>query len=476
MELNYKNILKNKIYLFMFAFVLIASKIFPLENLFGASEDASEIWKVVTTFFSQNPQHSYVMYKGFLSIIPYALLYETSTYLKTNPFFFIKILYCLCFTYISCVGLPSTISYIFNKKNIENYKIFILILLLYFGIGTHFTFLNIDILSIVVMLLSTECTIQIIKKNKNYLYYLYSGIILSMCSQFSGQYLLVTFFSILLIINHLRLLTKNKKIKLLKLLLISIAFFIGYFLIYYSNQLFIKKRIEPIRNKGEWLPTSNEWMKWGLTYKMQITKYGTNTETPIPDNRGLSILKKENADLNRINDGTFSYEYNQYLNLIFKYPLDFIIRWLNRLFLGISVDNNNRNSLFLLISYTLTFFFLNEIKQKYNNFKKIFSKKSLLLFSIISCSLVPSLWWTEMRYFLSIQILVAGSIIYSNSLWNFIINIKIFFINLFNIYNKKHYLPLKFYLLEYFIFITLCFMHFASIYEQIGPYPSILFK
>lgn len=478
-NINYIKMMKksnNKFFLLIFTFLLIGIKIFPLKNILGGSGDAVETWKVVVSFLSQNPYHSYVMYKGVLSIIPNVIFYQLALFFKIDQFFFVKLFYSICFTYISVIGLPFFFSFIFNKK-IETFKIYILVIILFLGIGRYFTFINTDILSLTTLILLINCSIKIVARKKiSLLYYFYAGIIFSACSTISGQYLPAIFLYVCFVFFKIFIFLKNKKIKL-RHILIVISFSVGFFTIKYTNDYFNKTRVEPIRNNSEWLPTGNEWFKWGITYKMLTSKYGSNLT--IPDNRGTSILIKEKADLEKIKGGSIVYGYNGYIKLIAKYPLDFLMLWTKRLFLGISVDNNNVSFIYLFTSYTLTFISLLTVKNHCKKIKNIFlNQKTLLLLSFIVSSLVPCLWWTEMRYFISIQVLIISTAILSDTLWKILYKL-IYSIKQLIVY-KKHFLikeiKINYTLISYFIFIILCFMLFATIYESLGPNINILFN
>src|SRR6185369_929415 len=101
--------------------------------------------------------------------------------------------------------------------------------------------------------------------------------------------------------------------------------------------------------------------------------------------------------------------------LVLKYPIDFMLRWLNRLFLGISVDNNELNFVYLFVSYTLLYLSFLTVRNKCKTLKEILDSRIFLILALILPSLIPCLIHVEMRYFMSIQILIAGTALLSDT-------------------------------------------------------------
>ncbi|MBI6873593.1 hypothetical protein [Clostridium aciditolerans] len=463
---------------FIFAFILMALYLFPQKDLIARSGDAVETWKVVTTFLNSNPEHSYVMYKGFLSIIPNVVLYQLALFWGVDQFFFVKMFNCISFAYISTIGLPYFFSYVFNKK-IENYKIYILTIILYLEMGVNFSFISVDASSIVVMLLTVNSVIRIMTCEKKLpsIYYLYMGIIFSMCTLFSGQYLPTVVCTLLFIVFAKVIPIFRKKQVNIKLISIIVFFVVGFSIVNSANNYFVKTRVQPVRDAGQWLPTGGQWLQFALTNNMLMSKY---SDVTIPDNRGKAILIKENRDIESIEKGGGSYNYKDYTKLVLKYPVEFLTRWLNRLFLGVSVDNNETNYFYLLGSYTLLFLSLLTFKKNCKWIKDVFDSRTFLILALILPSLVPCLMHVEMRYFMSIQILIAGIALLSDTLWNSLLNFKEF-IKQVTIDRKNTdsstSIQINYTFVSYLIFITLCFLLFATQYELLGPTnANILFK
>lgn len=471
----------NKITLFIFAFFLMVIYLFPAKDLFAGSGDAVETWKVVTTFFSPTPYHSYVMYKGFLAFIPNVAFYQLSLLFNLDQFFFVKLFNCIGFAYITTIGLPYFFSFIFRKK-IEYYKIYILTFVLYFGIRINFSFISVDFPSILVMMLmvNSAIRIKISEKKLPLYYYIYSGIIFAMSASFSGQYLPAFICTLLfLIFSKVMPMIKRKEIRV-RFFVVLACFVVGFSSINISNNYFVATRVQPARDAGEWLPTGGQWLKFGLTNNMLYSKF-----MMLPDNRGKAILIKENANIQAIEQGGGEYSYQNYVKLVLKYPVDFVMRWLNRLFLGISVDNGKFSSTYLsfkyiFASYTLLFLSLLTIKQECEKLKNVFNSRAFLILALITPSLVPCILHVEMRYFMSIQILIAGTALLSDTFWKSLSGFKEF-VKSITINRKDVTIPcgeirINYSFISYMIFIALCFMLLATQYELIGPKPNILFN
>ncbi|KTE93853.1 hypothetical protein AT727_02540 [Desulfitobacterium hafniense] len=472
-------LLDRKISLFTFAFILMAIYLFPHKDLISASQDAVETWQVVKTFLDPDPYHSYIMYKGFLAIIPNLIFYQLSVLLHFDQFFFLKLFNSFGFAYMVTVGIPYFFSFLFEKK-LENYKIYILTIILFFGIRENFSFLSIDVSSIIVLLLTVNSVIRInnAKSRLPMIYYLYTGIIFAMCLSFSGQYLPGAVFAMLfLLFSKLIPIVKKKQIHF-RFIIIVLCFTLGFSVINITNSYFVETRVQPVRDAGEWLPTGEEWLKFALTNNMLMSKHNPY----IPDNRGEAILILEGADIHSIELGGGSYGFKEYVKLVFSYPLDFIVRWLNRLFLGISIDNVGlKNSephiSYLFVSYSLLFLSLLTMIKHCDRVKRFLDIRTFLVFALIIPSLVPCTMHVEMRYFMSIQILIAGTALLSDTLWKPVKDLiksakKMKTNTRFQIGEIK----ISNVFMSYIIFMTLCILLIATQYELMGPDLPILFS
>jgi hypothetical protein len=166
----------------------------------------------------------------------------------------------------------------------------------------------------------------------------------------------------------------------------------------------------------------------------------------IPDPRGKFILHQENiASASEIS-------ITKYVNMLKKYPLDFITMYAIRLFNGLDIkfpqvyvnESLTSRALFSLINYILLFFGLSNIINYYRN------SGNKLNYILILCSmtfpgLVMVTSFVETRYFLQIQMIL----VYCGSL------------SLFRKTNLQVYNILKL-----IIFLICCFTLSASVYNQ----------
>lgn len=462
--------------LFVFAFIIMAINLFPRKDIFGYSGDAVETWKVVTTFFNSKPYISYVMYKGVMAFLPNLVFYHMSLFFKLDQFFFVKLFNCAGFAYITTVGLPYFFSYILKEK-IENYKIFIMTVILYFGIGVNFSFISVDFPSILVMMLVVNSVIRIKLREKKLplIYYLYMGAVFSVCFLYSGQYIPVVICALLFIFFDIFIPMLKKKEIRLRVLAVLACFAVGFSIVKASDNYFIKTRVDPPRAAGAWIPTGSVWLHYAMTNGMLYSKYPLT----IPDNRGNAILIKEKAPIEQIKQGGGSFTLQHYAKLVLKYPVDFTIRWLERLFLGISVDNDKSSVIFLLASYTLLFLSLLTLKRRCLTLRSVFNSRAFLILAFILPSLVPCLMHVEMRYFMSIQILIAGAALLSDTLWKELWGFGQFAKRL-TVQRESNGsvlgdIKINYAFVNCIVFVTLCFMVFASQYELLGPGIGILF-
>lgn len=469
-------ILDMKSIMFIFAFCLMAIYLFPAKDMVAGSSDALETWEVVRTFFDTNPHSSYVMYKGFLAIIPNLIFFELSRFFNLDQFFFLKLFNSIGFAYITAIGVPYFFSYLFDKK-IEGYKIYVLSIIVFFAIRKNFTFISVDVPSVMVLLLTLNSAIRIkiSQKKLPLIYYIYTGIITSMCALFSGQFLPAVICVILYIISTRFITLIRQKEMWVRFIAVLVCFAVGFSSVNYTNNYFIEKRVEPAREAGEWLPTGGDWLKYRLFGHGLITsKYGGSAN--IPDIRGKAILLRENVDISSIEKGGTVLNLKEYSRIVLKYPLDFLIRWLNKLFLGISVDDNRVSSTYLFFSYTLLFLSLYTLRNKCRMLKDLFNPKIFLILALITPSLVPSLLHVEIRYYMSIQILIAGTALLSNTFWRPFFELKELVLSKQGISLLFNETRINYSFIAYIIFISLCFMLFASLYELAGPTSDILFR
>lgn len=483
-ELKNKNrfmmIIENKAVIFLFAFSLMMILMTTWNDPISASNDAMETWKITTTFFSSTPYAAYVMYKGILAFIPTVISYQLSLLFNTDQFFFFRIFNSAIFAYIAVIGVPGLFKNLFNKE-VNALKRYLLSIFLFMFIGKFFMTLSVDAPSLAILLLMLNLTFKMFDGKKHSVFlWLWLGILYSMCALFSGQYILAPVLGIVYIgiasyQNREKISTKK-----IKVIFSVLLFLVGFFGVRIVNEAYIKYRVEPAREAGVFLPNGEYWLKSSSTNG--LTRMNMDIKT-VPNIIGLSILKNHNLNVEAIKEGSVTLTTVEYFKLALKHPIEFVVIWSSKLFMGVSVGDiiiftggvfrpiyyNAAFALWMMYSFIYLNFVI--MKKNVRRLKQLFSKKLLLVLSMILPSLVPCLMHVEMRYFMSIQVLIIGTVFCSDLIYDTVKEkigknkIKTTEKGLVN-YN----------IVFYFLFIIMCFMLYLLIYAQLGPAESLLLK
>ena len=479
---------KNSLYTigcFIFASVLYLIFIYPSPDMISQSGDSQSIWATITTFYTDDIASSYVLYKGFLSVYPYVWLYKLSIVFQTDAFFFIKIYQSILFGYLSGVGLPYLVQSFLSIRTTLWQRILLIVLLLWiWAFNTSLTMISVDLPSLVVLVTGSNIALRISKQTFKfrYLNYIYAGVVLGLGLCFSGQYIIATFCILLyIIIQTLSSKTRKNVSKKVIIAISVICIIAGFAPVKMYNTYFEKSFVDPMRQSGEWIPTGMDWIVGTAMHKMTFQKYGS--DAMIQDNRGTAIIKELEGDnfdnaYNAIVNGAYPVNAKMYLGLIQKHPIDFISRWCNRLFLGMSPDDASRSVTHLFVNYTLIYFALFEIKKRCRLTIDIINAKSLIPLAFFSAVLIPCFLHVEMRYFIPLQGFVYAVAVLCPTLWTEIGHaIK----GILECIKGKSLTPLKsskfpYKFTLYFLFIVICFSHFAALYDVMGAIPNgILF-
>lgn len=479
-KIEIKKINKPGVVLFIFAFSIMAFYLLPKPDMLLGGADATSIWATITSFHSKNPIPSYVLYKGFLSVYPYVWFYNFSQLLGVDSFFFIKLYHCVLFAYIAAVGFPFLISKLLHIE-LKTWRTMLLIVLLFWVWQFNYalSMLMIDLPSLAVFILCINGALKIAEKGVDTpkLYFVYEGCILGLCMCFSGQY----FLSAICVLLYILIKTipptvfRDKALRVSALIAV-VCLVIGIVPTKAYNMYFEKTVVQPFRDAGEWLPTGKQWAQSGLTRLIPEYKY----DPIIPNNRGLAIIKDfegENFEkaINSITAGV-AYHPQQLLRIYTTHPVDNITSWLNRLFLGLSPDNGRRSILQLFVAYTALYTCLLVIGKKCNSIKEFFSPAFLIVFAFVLAALIPSLLRIEMRYMMALQGLIFAVAVLDNIIWD---GIKSFGIMIMQSIKERSFANLgdkafPYTFAIYLIFLFICLMHFAALYELIGADPTAI--
>lgn len=466
----------NVLLTFIFVFLMVFLWLLPQKNLLGGLGDSVSIWQSIVSYYSNKPTSSYVMYKGFISVFPYVWLYQLAKILKTDIFLFIKIFYSVSFSYIVTIGIPLIFKFLFNKNKIKIWRIVILSFstFLLWKFNYVLNQIVIDLPNLTILVVSICYAITLKQKKTTIINYLFYGFFLGLLLCGSGQYQLSFYLLILFtFINNWYFFNKNKKKIIIYLFLLIIGIVSALSCDYY----FYKHSVEPAKKNGEWIPSKQDWFRASLSGRnMLLLKYANGPT--INNNNGRTILNSINKNFeNQIESGEEPYSPQYFLKIVVSHPVDFITQWMNKLFLAISLDNGNRSVIHLIYFYSLIYVFIQIIFSKIKKISDILKPKALIILSFVLPSITAILFHVEMRYFLSLQILIFSVTILSDDLWKYIKTFTISTKKLF-LKNKRKKINIKinYKFITYILFIIVCLSWYASLYEIVGVNLDILFN
>ncbi len=469
---------------FIISFYLIGDFIFP-PSVFLLLElgDAHSIWQTITSFRDETIKSSYVLYKGFLSVYPYIWLYELAAHLEQDHFLFIKIYHALLFSFVAAVGIPFVVSKILCV-NLRLYKniVFVFILFYLFKFTRIFDGLMVDLPTWTFFVAATS-SVVLIARNRDYFKNVpalfASGILvgLTLCS--SGQYSLAGYLLIVYLFASIfggrkidESLTSRKLIVAFAVFLIAAAVPKVY------DSYFEATIVQPMRDRGDWLPTGQQWLTNGMTRLMPHYKFGHGAQLGVESHRGLAILKKTEGDkfserYERIKQGGGEYSVAEYLGMIRENPLDFAVMWAAKTFLAVSFDGGKARASHLLISYTSLYVCLYLIFLKCIYFRDLINRNSLILLSIISTIAAPVFLFIDMRHIIALQGFMLGFAVHQEKVFG---NIKGYLLIIYGGDKFKsgwiNSLAIPYPAIFYALFLILCFTLYGALLEIPGSDPD----
>jgi len=482
-----KNALIRKIFLnpylipFFISFYLVGDYIFPSSvSLVNISGDSHSIWQTIISFRDETIKSSYVLYKGFLSVYPYIWLYELAVYLKQDQFLFIKIYHALLFSFVAAVGIPYIVSRILCV-NIKLYKNIIFVVILFFSFKFTYIFnaLMVDLPSwtfFVAAIGSAILALNLVYQKKIFVLVV-SGIFVGLTLSSSGQYSLAGY----LLMAYVFVSVFGGKGILHNIINIKLVVLFSVFLIAAAipkiyDSYFEASIVQPMRDRGEWLPPGKVWLTNGMTRLMPHYKYGP---PGIQSHRGLAILKETEGDkfaerYELIKMGGGEYSVNEYVGMIQKNPLDFAVMWATKTFLAVSFDGGKASIRNLLISYTSLYACLYLIFLKCIYFRDLTNRNSLILLSVISTIAAPVFLFIDMRYAIALQGFILGFAIHQER----VLGSVSAYLRSLNFRGDKfgfgriNGLAIPYPAIFYVIFLILCFTLYGALLEISGSDPG----
>ena len=454
---------------FFIAFILYFGYVCKSGDMTALSYDAADIWKTITSWYTNDIYGSYVLYKGINSVYPYVWLYQLALIFNINAWILIKMFFALAFSYTSAIGFPDIIKRMTNRQIGLCRRLltvfFCWIFWYYTGI---FTSLMIDLPCLFYYVLSINFALCIYRKNKHLLLYILAGIFCGLSLSASGQYsvasVCIVIFIILVTFRAYRINEKLEKIciRVLGLLLSMIVIIVW-------NKYFEYAFVNPLRDSGAWIPDSGQWLSAGLTRFIGTYREG-GYAISIPSNRNIAIfqnyLGNNFSKLEQIiYNGGYPMTVLEYINLFFRYPFDFILCYLNAFFLILSPDWGGFHFWPLFVFYSFIYIGLYIGIKRCKTWKNLFSPMIWIIFSFL-WSIVPLLIMNiEPRTCIQIQGFIIALAICDDAFWRGFKNIIDYLCK-----RKKQKVStgwkIPYLQIGWLMFICVCFLHISTLYEN----------
>ena len=371
--------------------IIYVYAMFEYSNVYTGT-DAIENINVATNFFGKFHYTSYVEYRGYLWFVILWFISRISTVFNLSFYYTYTIYGCILFALTLVFLLPRIITVMSKKPSRTLNQIVLLPLLLYL-FGKQFFCPIPDTTPFVLLLCSLYVMLLDLSNKKNIIV---ASVFLGAACLIRSNYYLSVISILLGILLYSRSDFKLKFVCCLLFLcpIISLTF---------TNKIFIDKSTVPLNN----------------TYLTQAILFnGINVQKTSPfeiaDVRGSAILKQE-----KINNAS---EMNpqKYINLIFKYPVDFLTMYSTRLFNGLDIkysqvyayeafSDAKGRVIFSLINYIFLFY---GFAYLFSLFDKVYVREKIknfsVLLSLLSPSLVMVVSFVETRYFLPMSIFILS--------------------------------------------------------------------
>ncbi len=427
--------------IFAVTFIICLEYLLMRGSMIDGSGDAASIWESIKTFYTDNRVASYVMYKGFLSIFPYAWLYQLSLLFRTNEFFFVMIYHALLFSYTVAYGVPMLIETVTGYRAATWQKTALgIVLFWYWNRYGALTQLMVDLPSCTMFLMAIHFA-TLIKKQSGwgkYVSAVMSGLMSGMCANISGQYSVAALFVIAYAILQIwkteerigtnkealkdadqdektdGATTKTKLKKPLKVIFQILAILVMTCIPKLLNVWFDTSVVQPLVARGEWIPAGKSWMERGLIRFLRIGRifYGRDLLDPRGEAIVFSLYGEENGShlLAMADDGGYGWSIADYFWAFLQQPDDFTMLYLNTFVTMLSDDGRFGHIRVLLPGYTMVYLTLCTMGSSVKKWKDVFNEKALIVLGTLA-SVIPSIIFTsfEMRFLLSFQCLLFGT-------------------------------------------------------------------
>lgn len=409
-----KKVISSKVFVFFLTTLIMFLMTYSVD-LFSVSDDAQETWKVAETFFSEDKYYSYVMYKGVYAFLPCVLDIFISGILNIPQVLIFKLFNALCFGYVAAYGIPNLIGYIHKNGEISLLQRYLLVALLIFFESNIIFIVSVDMMSCAMFFALCNSAMKIVKsEEKKIVSFVWFGIWFGLNMCLSGQFGISSLIvALALIINTVYVHFKKNGFKQIKkcvpLACSLLIIFACYFIAKLPNQIYMATVVDPARAAGEWIPTGGDWIINGLSQNLLHITYPSQ----VPDNLSMGFLNAE--QLEQVKAGGAILSYGDYINLILHHPIRFLVRWSERLFLGIMNDPQNliaktvRYPSVMIVSMAVIVYSLyDRFKARFVKYKDIISVDMAIYLGLLFSALVPSFGHVENRYFFTARCFIYG--------------------------------------------------------------------
>ena len=396
---------------FLFAFALVGIYIAGIDPT-SRSGDAGNIWKAIVGMANGTPIGSYVMYKGMISCYPYVWFYKLSQLLNLPTFFFFKLYHGLLFAYITTVGVPCIVEYLFQRKP-KAWQI------LCFSVAAFILWrpsraldqLMVDLPCCAFFIFAAHMALRLGRVHRGYVAtVLATGLFCGLNATASGQYGLVMLCILLFAFMQI-VVRKNRDFSGKRRLFYVLILLVGYAVPQALNVIFMTKVVAPLIANGAWIPDGEFWLRRGLLYMLP---YAENFPARF-NLRGYAILESiygsaeaAEAAIAAAGAGSAGWSVGEWFTAFAHYPMDFMTLFLDKAFMCVTTDAQDGSLGYLLVGYTLLYIALMTMVKYTPKLRSVFQRKTLLVIAAL-LTIAPLVVLTvEARAAIAFQSLIFG--------------------------------------------------------------------
>ncbi|UHD45332.1 glycosyltransferase family 39 protein [Aureimonas altamirensis] len=406
--------------------------------------DAYHTWEVARTLYDENRHTSYVEYRGPFTFILYNIIFIISHLIGVNELTILRIVLSLMFATLVSYIFPILYEFILLKR-ISFYEILLFSLWNFMFFSGYYLYPQTDATALFFFSAGLLAFVKALNEGRGSWYAL-AGTLVAFSIMLRLNF--VVSVPILLIIFALRQ-------KLSRRTAFAAALLLGCFLVPLSALVWMNTSAAPTNSvlggqlKGGLQFRKVEWNAGDATYPGSLI---------FPDRRGAEILSKEGIRSSKESffDGTISA--GHYLHLWLTYPKDMAIIYGQHLFAGIDIKYNSvyiydlRHNIILMsiINFSLLFISMLAATRLVRSYGEMKTQRILILLALIfpAFSAIPFI--VEVRFFMP---LIVG---YSA-------------LGIFALRDCLPYMRRSGLYIHFLIFIGLCLLNSASMFESTEP-------